>query len=66
LFPAWKKTMTDDELDEMGGKFEDIERQQFGGDGFDDAVKQIGDIETEVGIADISQFTPPPMVKSDK
>jgi len=66
LFPAWKKTMTDDELDEMGGKFEDIERQQFGGDGFDDAVKQIGDIETEVGIADISQFTPPPLVKSGK
>ena len=66
LFPAWKKTMTDDEFDDMSEKFEDIERQQFGGDGFDDAVKQIGDIETEVGIADISQFTPPPMVKSDK
>jgi hemerythrin-like domain-containing protein len=66
LFPAWKKTMTEGELDDMGDNFEDIERQQFGGDGFDDAVKQIGDIETEVGIADISQFTPPPMVKSNK
>src|SRR5258708_7369605 len=66
LFPAWKNTLTDDEFDEMSEKFEDIERQQFGGDGFDDAVKQIGDIETEVGIADISQFTPPPTVKSNK
>ena len=33
-------------LDEMGDKFEDIEQQQFGKDGYEDAVKQIADIES--------------------
>ena len=41
-------------------KFEDIEQEQFGEDGFDDAVKQIGAIEGTLGLADIAQFTAPP------
>jgi hemerythrin-like domain-containing protein len=45
IFPAWKQTLTEDQLDEMADKFEDIEKQQFGMDGYEDAVKQIGDIE---------------------
>jgi hemerythrin-like domain-containing protein len=59
VFPAWKQTMTDEQLDDMGDKFEEIEKQQFGEDGFETAVKQIADIETSLGLADISQFTPP-------
>jgi hemerythrin-like domain-containing protein len=59
LFPAWKKAIGSHEVEEMGDKFEDIEKKQFGGDGFDMAVKQIGDIERELGLADIAQFTPP-------
>jgi hemerythrin-like domain-containing protein len=59
VFPAWKQTMTDEQLDEMNDKFEEIEKQQFGEDGFETAVKQIAEIETALGIADISQFTPP-------
>ena len=64
IFPAWKQTMNDDQLDEMNDKFEDIEHAQFGEDGFENAVKQIGAIETSLGLADISQFTapPPPMM----
>jgi hemerythrin-like domain-containing protein len=64
LFPAWKQTMSEDELDDMSDKFEEIEHQQFGQDGFESAVKQIGEIETQLGIADISLFTPssPPKV----
>ena len=62
LFPAWKQTLTADQLDEMADKFEDIEKQQFGSDGYEDAVKQIGDIEGSLGLSDLSQFTaaPPP------
>jgi len=63
IFPAWKQTMTAGQLDEMGEKFEDIEHEQFGEDGFDDAAKQIGDIEGSLGLADISQFTAPPPPK---
>jgi hemerythrin-like domain-containing protein len=59
IFPAWKKTMSEKQLDEMGDKFEDIEREQFGKDGFDDAVTEISEIETSLGIADIAQFTAP-------
>jgi hypothetical protein len=58
IFPAWKKTMTGPQLKEMGEKFEDIERQEFGKDGFDDAEKQISAIESELGLASIAHFTP--------
>ncbi len=60
IFPAWKQTMTAEQLDEMNDKFEDIEHEQFGEDGFEDAVKQISAIESSLGLADISQFTAPP------
>jgi hemerythrin-like domain-containing protein len=60
IFPAWKQTMTAKQLDEIGDKFEDIEKEQFGKDGFKDAVKQISAIEGSLGLADIAQFTAPP------
>jgi len=62
VFPAWKETLSAKELDEMNEKFEEIEHQQFGEDGFENAVKQIGDIEAALGFADLGQFTaqPPP------
>jgi hemerythrin-like domain-containing protein len=63
IFPAWKQTMTEEQLDEMGERFEEIEHEQFGEDGFDDAVRQIADIEGALGLADISQFTAPPPPK---
>jgi len=64
IFPAWKETMTGEQLDEMNDKFEDIEHEQFGEDGFEDAVKQISAIENSLGLADISQFTAPAPPKS--
>ncbi len=59
IFPAWKQTLTAAQLDEMGDKFEDIEREQFGTDGFESAVKQIAEIEASLGSADLGQFTAP-------
>jgi hemerythrin-like domain-containing protein len=61
VFPAWKQTLTAKQLDEMNDKFEEIEHQQFGEDGFEDAVRQIAAIEAELGLADLSQFTAGPM-----
>ncbi len=60
VFPAWKKTLTPKELDEMGDKFEDIEHQQFGEDGFDKAVREISSIEKELGLSDLARFTASP------
>jgi hypothetical protein len=48
----------------MGEKFEEIEKQQFGKDGFDDAVEQMGKIEQALGFADLAQFTAPPPPKA--
>jgi hemerythrin-like domain-containing protein len=62
IFPAWKAALGDKGVEEMGERFEEIEKQQFGGDGFDQAVKQIGQIEGSLGFSDLAQFTasPPP------
>lgn len=59
VFPAWKQTLSAQQLDEMNDKFEDIEHEQFGEDGFEDAVKQISEIESELGLADLASFTAP-------
>jgi hemerythrin-like domain-containing protein len=64
LFPAWKKTLSAKDYHELGEKFETIEHQQFGEDGFEKAVREIGAIEKALGFSDLSQFTaPPPPVK---
>jgi hemerythrin-like domain-containing protein len=59
IFPAWKKALSEHELDEMGEKFEDIEKQTFGKDGFDDAVQKMDHIERALGLSDLAQFTTP-------
>ncbi|HSB08605.1 MAG TPA: hemerythrin domain-containing protein [Blastocatellia bacterium] len=60
VFPAWKETLSAEQLDEMNDTFEDIEHEQFGEDGFEDAVKQISEIESELELADLAGFTAPP------
>jgi hemerythrin-like domain-containing protein len=64
VFPAWKNALSNRQLREMGEKFEDIEHQTFGKDGFDDAVERIAKIEQSLGFADISQLTAPPPHKT--
>jgi hemerythrin-like domain-containing protein len=58
VFPAWKQTMNPEQYDEMNDKFEDIEHQQFGEDGFEMAVSKVAEIEKQLGLFDLSQFTP--------
>jgi hemerythrin-like domain-containing protein len=60
VFPAWKNALSERQLGEMGERFEDIEHRQFGKDGYEDAIKQIGQIEQVLGLADLAQFTAPP------
>jgi len=60
VFPAWKEALSEAQLHEMGERFEEIERQTFGHGGFEDAVKQIAQIEDTLGLADLAKFTPPP------
>jgi len=60
VFPAWKTALSQKRVDELGDRFEEIETQQFGKDGYEDAVQRVARIEQAYGLADLSQFTAPP------
>lgn len=68
VFPAWKASLGETELDEMGAKFEEIEADHFGdGDGFESAVSRMQEIEASMGLSDLGTFTaPPPAGKSSE
>jgi hemerythrin-like domain-containing protein len=57
VFQAWKKHQPKARLDELAEKFEQIEHQQFGKDGFDDALARVGRIEQALGLADLDRYT---------
>jgi hemerythrin-like domain-containing protein len=59
IFPAFKKAVGPRSYDELGDQFEDIERKEFGGDGFDIAANKIADIERRLGTSDLAAFTAP-------
>lgn len=59
VFTAWKESLSDKAYKEMGERFESIEKQIFGHDGFEDAVKNIATIEAELGLSDLARFTMP-------
>lgn len=59
IFPSFKNALSESQYNELGEKFEEIEHQQFGGDGFDMAVDKVAQAEQALGIADLSQFTAP-------
>jgi len=59
VFQAWKKSMPKAQFDEMGDRFEDIERAQFKGDGFDMAVDRIVGVEQRLGLHDLGRYTAP-------
>jgi hemerythrin-like domain-containing protein len=59
LFPAWRKTLSKAQLDEMAGRFEGIERRAFKGDGFDMAEAGVTRIERRLNLHDLSFYTAP-------
>jgi len=65
VFPAWKAAVGGNELDALGEKFEEIEHEQFGSDGFETALKRMEEIEQSLGLSNLDMFTapPPPAVK---
>ncbi len=60
LFPVWKKALGEKAYEEMGEKFEEIERRTFGHDGFDDAHTRIAGIEQAFGLVNLAEVTAPP------
>jgi hemerythrin-like domain-containing protein len=58
LFPNLRKIVSRNEYDSMGEDFEDQEHRLFGADGFEGIVDKVAGIEKQLGIYDISTFTP--------
>jgi len=58
LFPAFRKLVSRHEYDSLGEAFENNERKHFGEDGFETTVAKVADIEKQLGIYDLNQFTP--------
>lgn len=59
VFPVWKAAVGEAELDALAAKFEEIESEHFGGDGFDSALKRMEEIETSLGLSNLEMFTAP-------
>jgi len=57
VFQAWRKSLSRHDLKEASEQFEEIEKAQFKGDGFDQAVDRIAKVEQRLGIADLARFT---------
>jgi len=58
LFPAFRKLVSRHEYDSLGEEFENNEHKHFGQDGFESMVAKVADIEKQLGIYDLNQFTP--------
>jgi hemerythrin-like domain-containing protein len=58
LFPALRKIISKNEYFALGEDFEDKEHELFGEDGFEAMVGKVADIEKQLGIYDLSKFTP--------
>jgi hemerythrin-like domain-containing protein len=58
LFPSIRKIISKNEYFALGEDFEQKEHELFGNDGFETIVEKVADIEKELGIYDLSQFTP--------
>jgi hemerythrin-like domain-containing protein len=58
LFPAFRKLVSQHEYDSLGEEFEKNEHKLFGEGGFEMMVNKTADIEKQLGIYELSQFTP--------
>jgi hemerythrin-like domain-containing protein len=58
LFPALHKIVSEHEFDALGDQFEKNEHKQFGADGFDLYRDKVTQLEKDLGLYDLNQFTP--------
>jgi hemerythrin-like domain-containing protein len=58
LFPALRELLTDKEYHELGDQFEKREHELFGKEGFETNVDKIAELERQLGIFELAQFTP--------
>jgi hemerythrin-like domain-containing protein len=59
LFPAFREVVGGAAYRELGEQFEEKEHALFGERGFQDTVAEVAELESQLGIADLSRFTAP-------
>jgi hemerythrin-like domain-containing protein len=64
IYPAFRTTVSPEEIVQLGAHFADLERQQFGPHGFTAMLSRVDRIEQALGIYDLAQFTPPDLAGS--
>lgn len=58
LFPKLKDVVSSHEYDAMAEDFEKKEHELFGEDGFEKMAARVAQLEEQMGIHDLNQFTP--------
>jgi hemerythrin-like domain-containing protein len=58
LYPAFRSVISPREFLALGETFEDKEEKLFGKHGFEKIVAQVADLEKQLGIYELAQFTP--------
>jgi len=58
LFPKLKDVVSSNEYDAMSEDFEKKEHELFGADGFEKMAARVAQLEQQMGIHDLNQFTP--------
>jgi hemerythrin-like domain-containing protein len=58
IYPAYRSLLSEREIAELGERFAQLEREQFGHDGFPAMLARVAQIEQTLGIYDLNQFTP--------
>ncbi|NOK15165.1 hemerythrin domain-containing protein [Corallococcus exercitus] len=57
LFPAFRNLFDEKQFDELGERFEEQEHRLLGSNGFENALKEVAQLERDLGIHDLARFT---------
>ena len=58
LFPELHRLLSAKRIEELGDQFEKEEDRLFGDEGFEKTVEQVAALEKQLGIYELSKFTP--------
>ncbi|RKG76783.1 hemerythrin domain-containing protein [Corallococcus exercitus] len=58
LFPAFRNLFDEKQFKELGERFEEQEHRLLGNDGFENALKEVEQLERALGVHDLARFTP--------
>ncbi|MCL4501178.1 MAG: hemerythrin domain-containing protein [Deltaproteobacteria bacterium] len=58
LYPAFRSVISPKDFEALGDQFEDKEQKKFGKDGFEKIVAEVAELEKQLGLFDLAQFTP--------